>query len=91
MVKMESFRYAKEMAKKNSLRIALGTSLVANAAIGADAGLRSGEGMKDVTRTLYEAGKNLVNDFANPPCEDEVFYEENKESCDRTSYPEFKW
>ncbi|MBP6882283.1 MAG: hypothetical protein KBC15_01880 [Candidatus Levybacteria bacterium] len=87
---MESLIYAKELVKKNSLRIALGASLVANAAIGADAGLRSGEGVKDVGRTLYDAGKDIVHDFANPPCEEEVYYEEHKEACDRP-YPVIKW
>jgi len=78
------------MVKRNSLRIALGASLVANAAVGADAGLRDGEGVKDVARTLYDAGKDIVSDFANPPCEDEIYQAENKDACDRL-YPVINW
>jgi len=88
---MESLMYAKELVKKNSLRIALGASLVANAAIGADAGLRNGEGVQDVSRTLYEAGKDFGREILNSTCENADYYSEHKEACDQPSYPEFEW
>lgn len=88
---MESLRYAKEMVKKNSLRIALGASLVANAAIGADAGLRDGEGVQDVTRTLYEVGKDFGREMISFPCDDPDYYSKHEEACNEPPDYNIQW